>query len=293
MEGGKDLLVLVVDTNPTSWTSKDDVKNEPIGFHFQSIVQQLLIFINAYLLLHRANQIVVIASHHDTSDFLYPSAVDPANDPEDDPHDAAMERKFSAQALIQKLNHLFQTGSSSLSSSHGSEATTTAMSAALSRALCYIHQCKRRNRLQNKDRSRIFVLQQSRDASSQYIPIMNCIFSAQKNNIMLDACVLSDQDSSFMQQAALLTQGMYLHLPQHVNILQTLFLILLPNADMRSVLKLPSQSTTTVDFRASCFCCQKSVSTAFICPVCLSIFCTFSSSCSTCGIQSPPNHSYE
>eukprot|EP00850_Spirogloea_muscicola_P000439 SM000002S05519 [mRNA] locus=s2:342643:351603:- [translate_table: standard] len=38
-----------------------------------------------------------------------------------------------------------------------------------------------------------------------------------------------------------------------------------------------------VDFRASCFCHKKTIDLGFVCSVCLSIFCKQSKSCSTCG----------
>lgn len=81
----------------------------------------------------------------------------------------------------------------------------------------------------------------SADVSSQYIPVMNCIFSAQKKvssllllfcplystflfvqAIPVDTCILSQMDSSFLQQASHITGGVYLKPPLQEGLLQYL-----------------------------------------------------------------------
>ncbi len=133
-------------------------------------------------------------------------------------------------------------------------------------------------------RPRILVLQKSPDVSEHYISIMNCIFSAQKKAVPVDACVLSTDHSSFLQQAAYLTGGIYFKPNDPKGLLQYLLTIYLPDPTTRKLLKLPSQES--VDFRAMCFCHKEVISTAFVCPVCLSLFCEFQPICSTCGIRS-------
>jgi transcription initiation factor TFIIH subunit 3 len=48
----------------------------------------------------------------------------------------------------------------------------------------------------------------------------------------------------------------------------------------RRFLALPR--STSVDFRASCFCHKRSIDQGFVCSVCLSIFCERCDKCSTC-----------
>jgi transcription initiation factor TFIIH subunit 3 len=131
---------------------------------------------------------------------------------------------------------------------------------------------------------RILVIQKSPDVSEHYISIMNGIFSAQKKSVAVDACILARDHSSFMQQAAYLTGGIYYKPNDAGALLQYLVSIYLPEPSMRKLLKLPTQDS--VDFRAMCFCHQKVISTAFVCPVCLSLYCEFKPICSTCGIRS-------
>lgn len=60
------LLVLIIDTNPLYWSTS--------SFPFKSLLESVLLFINSYLLLHRRNRLVVIASHHNKSKILFPTS---------------------------------------------------------------------------------------------------------------------------------------------------------------------------------------------------------------------------
>ena len=46
---------------------------------------------------------------------------------------------------------------------------------------------------------RVLCLNASADVTSAYIPLKNCIFSAQKRSVCIDACVLTPQDSLLLQ----------------------------------------------------------------------------------------------
>jgi len=149
-------------------------------------------------------------------------------------------------------------------------------------SLCYInHLTKEQPILKPK----ILIISASPDTSSQYIPLMNCIFSAQKKSVPIDSCILSNQDSSFFQQASHITGGIYLK-PQHqAGLLQYLLSYFIADNFSRRFLFMPVQSK--VDFRASCFCHKRIIDVGFVCSVCLSIFCTFIPVCSTCKAKFP------
>lgn len=85
----------------------------------------------------------------------------------------------------------------------------TAIAATLSTALCYINRTVKSS-TDVRVQARILVLAVSDDLRSQSIPMMNCIFSAQKSGIPIDVCALTSGDSLFLNQAADLTQGIYL-----------------------------------------------------------------------------------
>lgn len=149
-------------------------------------------------------------------------------------------------------------------------------------------------------KSRILILSVTQDASTQYIPMMNCIFAAQKKGITIDVCKLFGKDTVFLQQASYLTSGTYFRLADdedqsksdtasatdmRSSLVQTLLTTYLPSRSMRGVMNLPSLEK--IDFRAACFCHRKIVDIGYICSVCLSLFCSPKPSCLTCRSKFP------
>lgn len=115
--------------------------------------------------------------------------------------------------------------------------------------------------------SRILVLSVSGDLAYQYIPVMNCIFAAQRKRIPIDICKVAG-DTVFLQQASDATRGIYMALEQPQGLLQYLMMGFLPDQTSRRYLVLPTQ--VNVDFRAACFCHKKVVDVGFVCSICLS-----------------------
>eukprot|EP00736_Rhodelphis_marinus_P003459 Rmarinus@m.28124 len=134
---------------------------------------------------------------------------------------------------------------------------------------------------------RILVVQTSADVPSQYIPVMNCIFAAQKLNILVDACVLRPVDSPFLRQAAHISGGTYFTPSQEEEKQIAHCLLCMFGADRPVREHFGPTVSPTVDNKASCFCHQKPVDRGLVCCVCLSVFCTFRPVCQTCGTKFP------
>ncbi|OCL04622.1 transcription factor Tfb4 [Glonium stellatum] len=130
--------------------------------------------------------------------------------------------------------------------------------------------------------SRILVLSVSGDLASQYIPVMNAIFAAQRQRIPIDILKLAG-DTVLLQQACDATGGIYMAPAAPQGLLQYLMMAFLPDAVARRALVLPGAGD--VDFRAACFCHRRVVDVGFVCSVCLSIFCEplTDATCLTCG----------
>jgi transcription initiation factor TFIIH subunit 3 len=136
--------------------------------------------------------------------------------------------------------------------------------------------------------SRILILSVSADLSTQYIPIMNAIFAAQRRHIPIDVLKLAG-DTGFLQQACDATGGVYMDLSSSSTLqdgpamLQYLMMAYLPDSTARRWLVMPGGEE--VDFRAACFCHQRVVDLGYVCSVCLSIFCEPMADgvCLTCG----------
>jgi hypothetical protein len=106
--------------------------------------------------------------------------------------------------------------------------------------------------------------------------------------VLLSAPDVGPKHSVFLEQAAHLTGGLHTHpRPEdHASLLAYLaFLYLGGTAERQRLLLPPAQS---VDLRAHCFCHRQHQTVAWVCTVCLSIFCKYSEVCATCGAKAPP-----
>ena len=305
-----DLLVLVLDLNPLEWgkrgafppstsapdahstpSKSDDATSPPAPFGL--VFAQVLVFLNAFLLLSKQNRLAVIAAHPNTAAFLYPTPLPPPSST-DDPDASDSQASFppsapplplsgnESNADPSTLPRLLHSAVRSLLHLHSTipPSSPPLLAGALSLALCHINRVKRGL---PKLRSRILLLSASPDSSSSYVPFMNCIFSAHKLSLPLDALVLHPLDSLYLQQAASITSGVYVHpssSTQRDALLPLLLLHFLPDPVTRQQLTHAGQ--VEVDYRAVCFCHGRSVSQAMVCPVCLAVYCTATPRCPMC-----------
>ncbi|KAI9761240.1 MAG: hypothetical protein M4579_001160 [Chaenotheca gracillima] len=181
--------------------------------------------------------------------------------------------------VLSNLRHLISDTDASTLDGHDS----TAMAGAMSLALAYINrqillQADRTGTMnadpsstgdmsgQDPDanltglQSRILVISVSSDQADQYIPIMNCIFAAQRKRIPIDVLKIA-ANTAFLQQAADATRGIYMHPSNPQGLLQYLMMAFLSDQTSRRHLVPPTQ--VNVDFRAACFCHKRVVDVGF------------------------------
>ncbi|KAF9351819.1 RNA polymerase II transcription factor B subunit 4 [Mortierella sp. AD094] len=267
------LLVIVIDTNPFEW------EHPSAPLKLNEALQHILAFMNAHLAGRHDNKLAVIASHVGVSKFLYPTLNETTPGGKmQTKKDANVYQVFKVvnDAVLLGITKLLQDPRPTLEEK---DLGSSKIAASLSLGLCYINQALKSDGMGHV-KARILVLTVSPDSSSDYIPIMNCIFSAQKANIPIDVCKIWGDDAVFLQQAAHITEGIYMRPNDPKGLLQVLMFSFLPDMFSRSYLYLPGQDQ--VDFRAACFCHKKIVDIGYVCSVCLSIFCSFSPVCSTC-----------
>lgn len=120
------LLVLVIDTNPLFWFGAESTEQQRSSSDsdFQQLIASTLVFVNAYLLLHRSNRIVIVAAHAGCAEMLYP---DPSQ--HDTSGSAEQSSKVNAN-VMQKLQALSERPLDPAKSS------ATTIAASLSRSLC-------------------------------------------------------------------------------------------------------------------------------------------------------------
>jgi transcription initiation factor TFIIH subunit 3 len=264
------LLVLVLDASAPFWAQRQVQREQGAAVStFQDTLEALMVFLQSYLLMHRRNDLAVIACGRGCSQMLYPVAQ--FEDEGRSLSEGGVSTKELQACIIDGLQQMSAASSSNT-------AARSAMARSLSQGLCYID---RRLKDVPSTQARVLLVQADPDAPESYNAIMNCIFSAQKAQVPVDCCCVG-ANSMFLQQAADVTSGIYLH-TQEPGILQHLLTVFLPSQSCRRYLKQRRQET--VDFRAACFCHRKIIEIAYVCSVCLSVFCEFSPVCATCGTR--------
>ncbi|CAN1134549.1 General transcription and DNA repair factor IIH subunit TFB4 [Linum perenne] len=266
------LVVVLVDINPFFWSTSPSLS-------LHQFLSHVLAFLNSVVLLNQLNQIVVIATGHNSCDYVYDSSLD-----SDQLLSGNGESPAFYTVLLQRLEE-FVSKDENLGKQEDSpeKRTSSLLSGSLSMALCYIQRVFRSGPLHPQPR--ILCLQGSPDGSEQYVSVMNAIFSAQRSMVPIDCCYVGSHNSAFLQQASYITGGVYVK-PQHLDgLFQYLVTVFAVDLHSRDFLQLPRPAG--VDFRASCFCHKTTIDMGYVCSVCLSIFCKRHQKCSTCGSEFP------
>ncbi|KAG4301016.1 hypothetical protein PCANB_002644 [Pneumocystis canis] len=273
------LLTVILDTNPYGWDELSDC------ISFDAAINEFLVFFNAHLSLNQNNGLAVLASHTNFVQYLYPSVETLSkNDTKEieDSNEEPISQKSNLYRPFYLMNKQIRENLKKLvekTNKRENQDKSTMIGGSLCMALAYVNRIIQ-NVSKNRLKARILILSVSSDIAFQYIPIMNCIFSAQKKAYIKAFRHLYNIYTTFLQQASDATQGIYLHLNKPKSLLQYLLMVFLPDQKVRQHLVLPFQ--LNVDFRAACFCHKKILDIGFVCSVCLSIFCIAYPKCLTC-----------
>jgi transcription initiation factor TFIIH subunit 3 len=195
-------LIVILDMSPGGW----ERSVQGGGPDAVDAAESLLTFVRGFFLLHGGNSVIVIATHSRGSEYLYQSPVHAG--PSAQVAGALEMDSFdeSLHAAIVALAQRLQAEPADAAAEGGDEAPH--LSAAFAMAACAS------NRM-NNDRARrtlprVLVLTATTDMPAQYIPVMNCIFSFQKAEVLVDSLVVASGDCALLQQAADITDGVYL-----------------------------------------------------------------------------------
>jgi len=244
-------------------------------------LNSVIAFANTHLLLNEKNALTVIGCHADANRVIHPNKRIQEMFPRDSQHHSFLEVTESISAGIKSMMNEWRT---TLSQKHHSNLFEPLISGALSLSLCHINRRK-----SEFDSSRVMIITPSLDhpffLTSQYMHFMNCFFTSQKMQVMIDVTTANteaqDSSNSILRQACDITGGTYLCVPNQKALLQYLMWVLLPDKESRSSLVLPQK--VAVGSRAACFCHRTLIDIGYVCSVCLSVFCSFSPICSTCS----------
>ncbi|GAA6007503.1 hypothetical protein JCM11491_004188 [Sporobolomyces phaffii] len=316
-----DLLCLILDLNPLAWSQSTSLS-------LDNALDQILVFANSHLALRHENQIALFAATHTTARQLYSSQLPPQPEAEDPfetensrqqkrarENDSNVYQSFRVvdENVVKGVKNMMTSLPPLDATSEPGSRKGVNLVAALSMALCHINRLSLSTTATSTGASsasansttastssssesnarvqpRILILSVTPDEPSQYVPIMNCIFTAQKTGISIDCLkILGKSDSTFLQQATHLTSGTYFKLPSSGHTRSGLIQYLLVNflSGPLASRHLNRAKQDHVDLRAACFCHRKIVDLGYVCSVCLSIFCSPLPVCTTCRTKFP------
>ena len=173
----------------------------------QSLIEQLLIFLNAYHLTGEQPAACACLSIRTRSSACGQHECGPrcSGETMQPTRLARVGRQRTTQPRSASTGG---TGSGRERSGGGAGVAPPLLSAAFATALCRL---ERARRLRIKVEPRLLLIHASPDSPSQHLASMNCVFAAQKLGILIDTVSLArGDDSMVLQQAAHLTGGLHL-----------------------------------------------------------------------------------
>ncbi|GAB5364899.1 hypothetical protein AAMO2058_001009800 [Amorphochlora amoebiformis] len=229
-----EVLILILDANPLSWSESLNIKHS---------MEQILVFLNSFLLLHHSNRLAVIANHPTKAEIIYPSppslidnqnaAIKAMSKSKRDETSVKVPKadKKRAREVLSLLRNPTSRISSKLKEISRiplprATPRRSRLSGSMSIALCYIRRCVAEAASKGRTvEPRILVIDTAGcvGGGGEYVPIMNAIFSARKMGIQIDSlCLSKSKDQHFLQQASDITGGIYQKLGDISSLLQTL-----------------------------------------------------------------------
>ncbi len=282
--------MLVVDVTTSSWSALDAearaieeaaVQGPAAGAarrcNSSEFCAAVELFAVAFAISNRHNNLAVVAHNGAQGGYVYPPRQEGGGASEGAAQGEALRPATLRRTLAAGLDVL---RGAEVEGGPTFDSRTSTLASSLVLALLYIS----RVRAQRPGlRARVLVLQASLDVPAQYVSIVNATYSAQRAGVVLDSVQLHASPSVFLQQAAHLTASLHLHPAPllHASLLAYLLHAVLPDAVSRRSLQLPPPHA--VNMRAHCFCCRRAVTHAWLCTVCLSVWCKPSDKCATCG----------
>lgn len=275
------VLAVILDVSLASWiraTGSPDSMDAPARASraMQSVGEQLAIFLNAFLLLHASNRVLLLITGPTSAELVHPPLSEQDSDAAEDFALFATAPGVDAPASV--LDHAAESAAvndalrNALRTAGATHARgPAALSAALAQSLCLLTRM-RRARGDESAPARILTIAPDGGCSEQYVATMNCLFAAQRLGIVVDGLVVNESDSTFLQQGAYLTHGTYARVDPNdtAQMLQTLLTVFLVDRQGRDFIAMPLGDG--VDFRASCMQTGAIIDDGYACSVCLSTF---------------------
>jgi len=141
---------------------------------------------------------------------------------------------------------------------------------AMSKSLCALNKMRISKKMQFFV-GRILIFLNSEFKNDSFNQLMSCVFVCQQRNYIIDAVVLNKKTQNFLLQATIKTNGFYFPCNPDKGMIQAFLHVFNIRSDERRSFKMPNFTKTYSE--ASCRCHSKKIDLAWICSVCLAIYC--------------------
>jgi len=119
-------LVVILDTKASAWKNQEKLASD-LKIRKEDFIKSILIYLNAYILLHRRNRLLVIARNSDSSKIIFPTPTESSNfNPDFLPTPDIVNKRI--------IESVFEESSACSSDQPGSKQSSIAQT--LSKALC-------------------------------------------------------------------------------------------------------------------------------------------------------------
>jgi len=297
-----DQLILVVDATDAWGVEEGRSVPAPAPITFPAFLVHLRLFLAAYCVQARRQYLAVLGYNGTVGGFVYPPPHVPGTaSPLAPAHLRAAE---VTAAISDSLALLASAPPGPIAALPRVSPSFATLPAALTQAVCHYAAV---SKAQPRLRSRILAIKRHPDVAGQYVSLVNTVFSLQRFRVPLDTLQIPDApaapavdvapgdptagvpmhtvegDSVLFQQASHLTEGVHLcpSAPSLAALATTMITLFLPPPVLRAHLAMPAR--TGVDLRATCFCHARHVDIAYVCPVCLAVWCEPFAECDMCG----------
>ncbi|KAJ3009351.1 UNVERIFIED_CONTAM: RNA polymerase II transcription factor B subunit 4, partial [Siphonaria sp. JEL0065] len=215
------LLVLVLDLFPSP-TNAVCAKGTLDSATLQRVLEQVLIFINAHLALRFDGRVAVVAAVAGSGSHLILDSANLDLQGNEGKVTGGMFKQFKQvdDVLIARVRTLLNEVDRDAPENYSKP---SCLASGISIALSFINRVKQHhNDPASHIQARILSLSVTPDSPSEYIPLMNCIFAAKKDNVIIDVCRLLGNDSVFLSQTASATDGIFVKVSDIDNLITIL-----------------------------------------------------------------------
>lgn len=179
-EAERDLLLVLVDLNPVWWGLDGGATSQ---WSLKKCLESVMALANAHVIMRPLNEVSILGVTTEASHFLYPTSKESEEAEgrtEGEESEAELRPQEGKYELFDTMNEAMKASAQALVQAQTSLRVDLSLAGALAKALCFFQRRVREEGGRGRIQARILVIKGSEDNPSQYMALMNAVFTAQK-----------------------------------------------------------------------------------------------------------------